>query len=131
MLDLSRIGEERRRWVPLKGSLAGIEVEIRHAGPEAQEKFRQKLVRIGVLRSKDGAIGINPGRESDWFKSYAEAYVTDWRGPIKLGEQDNPPYTAEQMARVLATHSDALEVITAALSEEADFFSQNGNGSTG
>lgn len=133
MLDLSRIGEERRRWVSIGATFPGVEVEVRFAGPERQEKFRQKLIRNGVMRVKDGVFSINAGREGDWFKAFAEAFITDWRGDIKMTPEDDavPEYTPELMARVLANHTEAFTSVSKAIDEEAEFFFQNGNGSTG
>lgn len=119
MLDLSKIEEPKRRWISLGGALAGVEVEIRHVGPKDQERFRQKLMRSGILKD----TGIASGRETDFFRAYAEAFITDWRGDIK---PEGTPYDAEKMGRVLGAYSVAFEQVGKAVAEEADFFSGNG-----
>ena len=128
MLDLSRLEEQRRRWVALSGHLSGVEVEIRHVGPKEQEKFRQKMVRLGILKQTEAGHSINGGRAEDFFRAYAENYITDWRGDIK---PEGTAYSAEAMGRVLGAYTVAFEKVTKALSEEADFFFGNGSASTG
>jgi len=130
MLDLEQLGVERRRWVRLGGALEGVEVEVRHAGPRSQEKFRQKLQRDGVIKNSDSGYTINPGREDAFFREYAERFITDWRGDIRLGDTKNPPYDHEKMGKVLGAYSVAFEQLVRALSDEADFFSENGSAST-
>jgi len=132
MLDLLQIGQaaEKRRWIVLGGALAGVEIEIVHVGPRDQERFRQKMVSAGILRASEGGQSINRGREDDFFRSFAERYVTDWRGEIRQGDDTSPAYSPEAMGRVLGAYSVAFEQVTKALAEEADFFSVNGDGST-
>jgi len=133
MLDLSRLGEDKRRWIDLGGALAGVEVEIRHVGPKDQEKFRRRLINNGILKPSSAGHEINSGREMDFFKAYAAAYVTDWRGPIVLnpGEAERPAYSPDLMARVFGAYGAALEAVTRAVGDETLFFSENGNASTG
>jgi hypothetical protein len=131
VLDLNKLDEQHRRWIDLGGALAGVEVEIRHVGPREQERFRQRLVRAGVLKQSAEGHNINSGREVEFFYQYAKQYITDWRGPIKLGDEENPTYSPEQMGRVLGAYGVAFEQVTKAVLEEVDFFSSNGSGSTG
>ncbi len=130
-LDLGRLDEHRERWVPLSGALSGVEVLVRHVGPREQEKFRQKMVREGILKHTEAGHTINSGRADDFFRAYAERYIADWRGDIRLGDTPDPPYNYEQMGRVLGKYAAAFEDVTRAVSEEAVFFSEDGSSSPG
>lgn len=129
-LDLSILGTERRRWV--ESSLwPGAAFEIKHAGPEEQEKFRQRLMRDGIISTKPGEF-INQGRAEAFFLAYAGKYVTDWRGVrLTASDTEDATFTPERMAEVLKKSTATFEQIGRALSEEADFFPASGNGSTG
>lgn len=128
MLDLTKIGEAKSRWISLGDPLTGVEVEVIHCGPRDQERFRKKLTRDGVL--KNGEIAT--GREDAFFQAYAEKYVTDWRGDIHGGDASGPtpPYNAAQMGTVLGAYSSAFEAVSKAVLEEADFFSESGSAVT-
>jgi hypothetical protein len=128
MLDLTTLDQERRRWIQMSGALTGVELEVRHSGPKEQERFRQALIRSGVMKPSPSGVEINSGREADFFKAYAEKYVTGWRGDI---QPEGAPYDAAKMGAVLGAVNGALEQITRALGEEADFFPQSGGGSIG
>ena len=130
-LDLERIGDVPRRWLRLNGLLDGVEVELRHTGPRDQERWRQRLVRDGVMKmSADapGGVKINTGREDAFFKAYAEQYITDWKGDIT---PKGTPYDAEKMGQVLGAYTDAFTQIRDAVGEEVSFFSENGSASIG
>ncbi len=123
MLDLEALDQEHTRWIAMGGALAGVDLEIRHVGPKQQEKFRQKMIRDGILKKADGGVEIASGRQDDFFRAYAEHYVSNWRGQIK---PEGAVYDPKIMGIVLGKYQIAFEQIGKALSEEADFFSQNG-----
>ena len=129
MLDLEQLDKPHSRWIRLTQALEGVEIELLYAGPEEQERFRQKLIRAGVLRQdKNGNVNINSHRESEFFRLYALKYITGWRGDIKLGNEENPAYDSAKMGAVLGAYGSAFAQIAAELEDETDFFSQNGGG---
>jgi hypothetical protein len=131
-LDLERLDEQPTRWMALGGALTGVDVLVKYSGPREQERFRQKLIRARIMKedSRTGGITINSGRDVDFFKAYAEQYIVDWRGDIKGGANGAaPPYSAEQMGRVLGQYRIAFEQIAASLEDETGFFSASGNDS--
>ena len=129
MLNLEDLDKPHSRWVRLGGALEGVEIEVQYAGPEEQDKFRQKLVRAGVLKQdKLGNYNINAGRSKEYFRLYAQKYITGWRGDIKLGDEDNPAYDPQQMGAVLGAYGSAFEQVAKELEDDTDFFSRNGDG---
>jgi len=107
------------------GSLKGVELLIAQSNPREGERFRQVLIRQGVMRLKDGQVSINGGREDDFFRMFAEKYVLNWRGDIK---PEGTEYTIEKMGRFLGVSTEAFDQVTQAISEDADFFASNGTG---
>ena len=124
-LDLDQLDQRQQRWVPLVGSLKGVELLIAQSNPREGERFRQVLIRQGVMRLKDGQVSINGGREDDFFRMFAEKYVLNWRGDIK---PEGTEYTIEKMGRFLGVSTEAFDQVTQAISEDADFFASNGTG---
>lgn len=124
--DLARLKGEHRRWVRV--GLDDMEVEIRHAGPAAQEKFRQRMVAAGILKHGESGIAINVGRTEAFFHEYAKQHVTGWRNLILNGKTD-PEFDASEMGKILEASGDAFSAVAKAVGEEADFFSVNGAGS--
>ena len=119
-IDLNNLDRVRQRWFHLSGLLRGVEVLIKNASPREAERFRQRLVRQGVLRAgRDEGWQINAGREDDFFRMFADYYILDWKGDIKPEGTD---YSAEAMGRVLGASQAAFEQISNAISEESDFF---------
>jgi len=127
-MDLSSIRKERRRWVELSGLAAGVEVEIRHVSPKDHERFREKMIREGILKKGEGSQ-IAAGRFGDFCREFARAYVTAWRGDIKLGDQENAEYSPELMGTVFEASAAALTAVTEAARDEAAFFSESGSAS--
>ena len=135
-LDLDDIARPKTRWVDLgpqfheagpDGSTLKVEVLVTAATPRGSQRFRNRLTRDGVLR-KDGTVA--DGQEDAFALALAREYVTDWRGPIKLGDQADPPYAPERMARVFSFSPNALKAVDEAVGDETRFFGQNGKGPT-
>jgi hypothetical protein len=131
-LDLSKIAEPKTRWITLHQPLDGVELQIRHVGPRDMERFRQRMIRAGIMKSDPGVV-INAGRDTAFFEGFAEAFICDWRGDIRAtpDAKDCPAYTPAAGGMLLAYSSIAFEQVSKAVGEEADFFSVNGKGSTG
>ena len=123
--DINQLDKKPHRWVPLVGSLKGVDLLIVQTNPREGERFRQLLVRQGVMKLKDGQVSINGGREDDFFKMFAEKYVLNWRGDIK---PEGTEYSVDQMGRLLGISTEAFDQVTQAISEDADFFASNGQG---
>jgi hypothetical protein len=121
-LDLEQIAKPKNRWLSLTGQLSGVDVLVRYATPKEQERFRQKLVREGVLKTSQGSSSINMGREDDFFSAFAKSYILDWRGDIK---PEGTTYDAGQMGRILGASQSAFSQISDAVTEEADFLAEN------
>ncbi len=118
-LNLDDLGKTQNRWMPMSGKLSGLDVLLKYSSPRESERFRQKLVRDGILKSGKGGWQINSHREDDFFKAFAEFYVLDWRGDIN---PKDAPYDAGQWGRVLAESGSAFEQVSNAISEDEDFF---------
>lgn len=126
--DLSVLDKEApQRWV--RCGLEDMEIEIRHAGPRDQEQFRRRLVREGILRSAKDGGEIAPGRDEAFYQALAERYVTGWRN-VEFDGEKNPPYDVARMGKVLGKFEVVLKAMSAALAEEADFFSATSAGSS-
>lgn len=119
--DLDR---ERTRWLKMTSPAGTIELLVKYASPREAERFRQKLVREGIMKVKDGTHTINTGRDRDFFREYAAYYVLNWRGDIEVD------YNPDQMALLLSASNTAYEQLAAAISDEASFFTGNDNAST-
>ena len=124
-IDLQGIGEPRQRWLELGGQFRGVEVMIKESTPRGAERFRQRLARAGILRAgKNEGWQINSGREDDFFRSYAEEYISDWRGEIT---PKDAPYNTVQMGALLGASNSLFEQISNTITEDASFFvSSNG-----
>jgi hypothetical protein len=122
-IDLNGLDEPHTRWV----SFGGVEFLLKYASPRESDKFRRSLMAKGIMRQKDGGLEINAGRESDFYRAFAEQYVLDWRGQIRPA---GTAYTPELMARVLAGHGGILRAIQEAISEDEAFFGNNGSAPT-
>jgi len=125
--DLARLSDPHRKWIRI--GLEDIEVEVRHVGPKDQERFRQKLIRDGIIKSAEG-IQFNQGRFDSFCEAFAEQYVTNWRN-LKINDVENPPYSAKTMGDLLLKYAGAMTAISESLKDEADFFTESGDGSHG
>lgn len=123
-LDLDMLGQERTKWHPLTGALQGVEMLIRYASPGEGERFRQQMIREGILRNtRDAGIDINVGRSKDYFREWAKKWVLDWRGDVK---PEGTKYTPELLGQVLDQYRPAHTQLNVATLEEEGFFDSNG-----
>ena len=136
MLDFATIEQARTCWVDLGpqfheqgpgGETQRVEVLVRAVTPKEGEIFRQGMVRAGIT-AKDGEI--QPGKLREFCEALAEKYVIDWRGPIRLGANENPPYSSKDFARALLASTTALKAVTEAIGDEQRFFVRHGTGQT-
>jgi hypothetical protein len=86
------------------------------------------MVRKGVMRPAEKGGGINPGRELAFYRSMSETYVTDWRN-VRMGGEENVPFTHERMGVALAQSTELVQALTAAVAAEVDFFDASGSAS--
>ena len=132
-LDLSSLESPHSRRIVLRGALDGFEVEIKHRTMRERERFENKMISQGVLR-KDGG-GVNPGRMESLIRAFTEDVIIGWTVPERFRAHEtkdvNPPYSAEEFAKILNASPASLDHIMEEIREEAAFFSQNGSGSTG
>ena len=126
MLDLSTLKQEHTRWVGV-AAFPDVRLMVRHVGPEAMEKFRQKLVRAGIVK-KDEGLQWNDGRFADWCAAVATECMVDWEG-VKLNPEDSGAYTPDGGKELLLRVHGAGRAVMEALTDEAGFFSENGSGS--
>ena len=99
---------------------------IKYSSPRQSEKFRQKLVREGVLKSsKSGHPEINSGRQDDFFRLFAEFYVLDWKGEIIPKDS---PYSAEKMGAIFGGYTPGFEQVNNAIQEDQIFFAPTNGG---
>lgn len=124
--DLSSIDQDRSKWVRL--GLNDMEAQVKHSGPSDQERFRQKLVRAGIMKQVRDSISINNGRGDDFFRAYAEQFITDWRG-VEMNGEANPKYDLDLMGKILGKSGTAFAAVREAIEDETDFFSGNDSGS--
>lgn len=124
-INLDELDRVRSRWLPLAGQLRGVDLLIRYGAPREMERFRQKLIRLGVLKSGrgDGGPEINAGRDDEFFRLYAENFILDWRGDIK---PEGTAYSPEVMGKVLGG-TEAMAQVKAAV-EDAEGFFEPANG---
>jgi len=123
-IDLNGLDEPKTRWV----SFGGVEFLLKYASPRESDRFRRALMAKGIMRQKDGTVEINVGRESDFYRAFAEQYVLGWRGQIR---PEGTAYTPDGMAKVLSGHGGILRAIQEAISEDEAFFGSNGSAPTG
>ena len=122
-IDLNGMDEAKTRWV----SFGGVEFLLKYASPRESDRFRRTLMAKGIMRQKDGTVEINVGRESDFYRAFAEQYVLGWRGQIR---PDGTAYSPGEMAKVLAGHGGILRAIQEAIAEDEAFFGSNGSAPT-
>ncbi len=118
-IDLNDLDRVKSAWLPMTGQLSGVEFLIKCSTPRDAERFRQRLVRLNVMKDSKAGWQINANRQDDFFKLFAEFYVLDWRGDIK---PDGSTYNPEQMGRILGASTSAFEQVSSAISEDEDFF---------
>jgi len=130
MLDLSKVDEERSTWITLTGPLEGIELEVKHVGPGLREQFRQRMVKAQILKPGQDGHQCAQGKERQWYTALAKLYILDWRGPIKLGDDEDVPYSPELMGTVFFAYRAAWEEVEKAIEEEERFFPRSASAST-
>jgi hypothetical protein len=132
-LDLSTLEQQHSRWIVLRGALDGFEVEIKHRTMKERERFENKMVRDGVMKKEGG--GVNPGRMDSLISAFAHEVIVGWKVPDRFraveAKDENPPYSADEFAKILNASPASLDHILEEIREEASFFCSNGNGSTG
>jgi hypothetical protein len=132
-LDLSSVEGTRTRMIRLRGALDGWGILIKHRTMKEREHFENRMIREGIMK-KDGG-GINQGRLSDFIYAFTEEVVVGWDVPERFRSGDtkdkNPPYDPKEMVKVFNHSPSSLEYLFDELKEEANFFSENRNGSTG
>lgn len=121
-LDLDTLEQPRTRWL----DCGGVRFLVRYVNTKDSEKWRQAMIRLGIIKSK-GGLEVNPGREDDWFLALAKQYVVDWDGEIKPA---GTKYTPEKMAQVLAARRDVLNYIAESIAETEAFFTESGRSET-
>lgn len=128
-IDLDRLDAPKQRWIGLPVPLAGVEILLKHCSPRDGERFRQKLVRDGVLRSaRSDGWDINQGRQDDFFAALCQWFILDWRGDIT---PEGAPYDAFKMGRVLGASNSIFEYVTKHMTDDMTFFEPDGGGSSG
>jgi len=143
-LNLDQIGQEKTRWLPLQGHLAGVEIQIRFVGTEDSQKFHSRMEADGIIRvTREDPMHINAGREAAFFKAIAARYVVDWREDEawRAEHPDAPPaisrngpkgtaFDVDDMASVLRFYPSAYRQLMSACAEEDAFFVNGHDGST-
>ena len=121
-IELSKLTEVKSAWIELSGPFSGMELLVRSSTPRGSEKFRQKLVRRGVLKHGKHGTDLAPGRDGDFFAAYVDEYVLDWRGDCEPKEYDR-----DLMVELLCNNTDLLGQLSLVLEGDSDFFvSDNG-----
>jgi hypothetical protein len=122
-LNLDDLEPPRERWV----KFGSVEFLVRYCSPREADTFRRRMLQTGIMRQSKEGVEIALGRESDYYRSFAEQYVRDWRGAIlPAGEK----YSPDRMGRVLANRGDIKSAIEDAVMRAEAFFGSNGSGST-
>lgn len=133
MLNLSTLGATRSEWVGIP-AWPGVELLVKYITPEAFQKFRERMVKVGICPKDDTGFTWNNGRFADLCEAMAKEFVIDWRGPIKASDDEEcetTPYTPEKGRLLLAGSHGAAKALFEAIADERLFFSVNGNGSSG
>lgn len=125
-IEVSELGNEHQRWLDF-GKVGFL---VRYVGPGESEKFRRRMISLGVARvGRRGSFEINQGRDLDFYEQFARQYVVDWRGNVLVGGE-RKPYSPETMALILQGRNDVLRAIQDALEDDDAFFGRGSNGST-
>jgi len=119
-LNLDR--EKPQRWLELTGHLKGVEILIILATPKEGERFRQRLVRRGVVKHDRNLP--KAGREDEYFQMIAETYILDWKGDV---HPEGTPYSSEKMGAALGDIPSLFQQVMEAIGEDSVFFGQNGS----
>jgi len=132
-LDLSSLNEQRRNTIRLEGALEGFEIELRHRGLKERDRFRQKLLRDGIMKSGDKGDELAQGRISDFIVAFATEVITGWTVPerFRQDKEENPPYDPKELAKILDASPDSATKIFKASTDESAFFGSNGKESGG
>jgi hypothetical protein len=116
------VEKPKTRWIAYRDA----EFLVRYATPLQFQRWRRRLVHSGIMReTKGGQHEVAAGRDLAYYESIASEWVVDWRGNIRIGDQEHPPYDPALMAKGLGQLSDLLKLISEAVEDTDGFFGQD------
>ena len=117
------VEKPKTRWMRYRDA----EFLVRYATPLQYQRWQRRMVQTGIMReTKKGTHEVAAGRDLDYYESIASEWVMDWRGNVRVGDQENPPYSPAVMAKALGNIADLLKLISEAVEDTDGFFGQDG-----